>query len=214
MMRFLLVLSVIFLGPSLAWAQRIKLDNTELKEKPPASTEVIEIEVIIGAWSATAEKDAKTAELREVDVKTLEKSGDLSVHQRIKLTALNELRAQVQFSERRPIVTSVAQTVGGRTQRTVNYQNLGTMIAATPRVDGDRILLELSVEHSGISEGAGVALVSDADPEKERAPAISSMTVKTTVSIREGEAVILGGASTRDAASSSGEIIIVSAKLK
>lgn len=184
----------------------------------PASLDVVVIEVTIAQWRAKPAKEGEersAPSLENVDLATLEKSGELRVTERIRLTTLDQLKAMFQRGENVPLVSGV-NTVnrGGGTfgpQRTVNYQQVGTMLSVTPRIVEGRILVEAKLERSSVERDGGPVLDKDEDGEETRAPSYINGTTQTTVSLTPGKAMLIGGLTSQTKDASSAEVVLISA---
>jgi hypothetical protein len=192
---------------------------------------VFEIEVTIAEWNAKAKEGAA---LPEVDYKAIEKSGALTVLQRIKLTTVADVPALAQIGERRPEVTGssvvAAARFGGadggrgaggpRVAQSISYMNYGTVVSAKASGNSDRIVVELMVERSGPNASGKNPIVSDGGdgaegPEGGRVRAVSMNTVKaqSTVALKSGETVVVAGSNGREGDSTGGHVVLLTAKL-
>jgi type II secretory pathway component GspD/PulD (secretin) len=111
---------------------------------------------------------------------------------RPQLLTVDGQEATVQAGYREPKITGVSRSPRGQTN-SVTLENLGTLVAATPNILPDgRILIELSVETSdfGPETEATVVATSDDGPEI-RSPRTDTHMIKTTVSTRDGQTVVV-----------------------
>ena len=104
-----------------------------------------------------------------------------------KISSLNNTKAEIVAGERVPLITSeTGSTSSGDTiLRRVEYKDTGIDLKATPRATrGGRILLTIEQEVSQ----AQVNTTSNID-----SPVIQTRSLKTTMSLRDGQTVICGG---------------------
>lgn len=106
----------------------------------------------------------------------------------IRLTSLENQVASVQLGERRPVVNGASFARGGERFNTYQQEQFGTMLTMTARVDeGGRVVAELSFEMSRLDESIAAAeSAAEGTP-----PALRTATLQTTVSIPDGESVLL-----------------------
>jgi type IV pilus secretin PilQ/predicted competence protein len=103
-----------------------------------------------------------------------------------KIATLNNQPATINVTTQIPYVTSNVASTGVQTQ-TVNYVTTGIQMAVTPSINSDgRILLEINPKVSQPS-------VSAAGSTLTGAPAVDSRDAKTTVLVRDGETIVIGG---------------------
>lgn len=102
------------------------------------------------------------------------------------IATLNGLKAELLMGDKVPVVTT--QTSSGTSTTSVTYEEVGVKLAVTPRVNGEDsqlITLELAPEVSSITKWV--------EYDGSKAPQISSREAKTTVRVRSGETIIIGG---------------------
>jgi general secretion pathway protein D len=104
------------------------------------------------------------------------------------LMVLDNKRATLQVGDEVPIVTQSAvavQVAGAPIVNSVNMRNTGIILNITPRInDGGRVLLDIEQEVSNAvtTTTSGIA-----------SPTIQQRRVKTTVSVDDGNCIVLGG---------------------
>ena len=126
------------------------------------------------------------------------------------LMVLDNKRATLQVGDEVPIVTQSAvavQVPGAPIVNSVNMRNTGIILNITPRInDGGRVLLDIEQEVSTAVQTTTSGIVS---------PTIQQRRVKTTVSVDDGNCIVLGGLiqdkanNTRDQAPLVGDIPIL-----
>jgi general secretion pathway protein D len=104
------------------------------------------------------------------------------------LMVLDNKRATLQVGDEVPIVTQSAvavQVPGAPIVNSVNMRNTGIILNITPRIsDGGRVLLDIEQEVSTAvtTTTSGIA-----------SPTIQQRRIKTTVSVDDGNCIVLGG---------------------
>ena len=126
------------------------------------------------------------------------------------LMVLDNKRATLQVGDEVPIVTQSAvavQVPGAPIVNSVNMRNTGIILNITPRInDGGRVLLDIEQEVSTAVQTTTSGIVS---------PTIQQRRIKTTVSVDDGNCIVLGGLiqdkanNTRDQAPLVGDIPIL-----
>jgi general secretion pathway protein D len=105
------------------------------------------------------------------------------------LTVLDGKRASLQIGDEVPILTQQAQATGAGAAPIINsvtYRNTGVILGLVPRInEKGRVLLEIEQEVSevGASPGSNVG----------GSPTITQRRIKTTVAVKDGESLTLGG---------------------
>jgi general secretion pathway protein D len=127
-------------------------------------------------------------------VAQLKGRGDLRVLAQPELLCADNQPAFLQHGSRVPRVTGASASSRGRT-RQVTLENVGTMLGVTCRVsEHDLVTLEIDLERSHLgSEDEGTPVVEAEDGSIVRAPEVKTLTLQTTVSLRSGQTVVLGG---------------------
>jgi general secretion pathway protein D len=107
------------------------------------------------------------------------------------LLASNNKEAKIQIGQSQPILTNTyttAVTTGstGVVEGTIEYKDIGIIITVTPRIsDGGLVTMDISIENSTVSNTALGNL--------SNVPVFSKKTAKTTLSIGEGQTIVIGG---------------------
>ncbi len=125
------------------------------------------------------------------------------------LLASNSKEAKIQIGTSEPILTNTYTSTGtttattgtGFVEGTIEYKDIGTILSITPRIsDGGLVTLELSIEESTLEsreigrKDTSVALGGVAAASSTfSVPAFNKTTVKTVLSIRDGQAIAIGG---------------------
>ncbi|MDE2510481.1 MAG: type IV pilus secretin PilQ [Elusimicrobia bacterium] len=103
-----------------------------------------------------------------------------------KIATLNNQAANINVTTQIPYVTSNVASTGVQTQ-TVQYVTTGIQMTVTPSINADgRILLQINPNVSQPS-------VTSAGSTQTGAPAIDSRNANTTILVRDGETIVIGG---------------------
>jgi hypothetical protein len=159
-------------------------------------------------------------------VREAEKQGKVSRATRLRLTTLSNQVAMAQFGERAAVSTGRQSFPGGREfqgggrgsgnmAETFAYQNVGTMVQVTPRVEGNKVLVQCDVEQSRLVPKAGkTPVASDPGapaPSSFQPDSIETITAKSVVQMKSGETVLLTSREHRSGAEASRTYILVTA---
>ncbi|MFZ5833416.1 MAG: hypothetical protein ACOY3P_25290 [Planctomycetota bacterium] len=113
---------------------------------------------------------------------------------KFRLVTLSNQSAFLQVGGRVPRVTGVGQSSRGVT-RSVTIENIGTIVNVTPAVSRDGLVtMEFEIEDSRLGptdEGAVIAELPEQEPL--RTSPIETFQLKTTLQIKSGESVLVGG---------------------
>ncbi len=115
---------------------------------------------------------------------------DVNVLSSPTMMVIENKKAVLQVGDEVPILTQTAVTplvggVGSPIVNSVTYRNTGVILGITPRVGEDgRVLLEVEQEVSDVVDRRASGIDS---------PTIQQRRIKTTVTVRDGETIILAG---------------------
>jgi general secretion pathway protein D len=106
------------------------------------------------------------------------------------ILASNNKEAKIQIGESRPILTNTYTTTAtgtpGVVEGTIEYKDVGIILTVTPRIsDGGLVSLDITIENSSVDFAALGNLPS--------VPFFKKKTAKTTLSIMEGQTIVIGG---------------------
>lgn len=123
-------------------------------------------------------------------IEAMAKQGDLQILARVQLSTISNQAAFIQLGERKPKVSGVRTSSQGVT-RTVELENVGLTLGLTPRVTPEgTVMIETDLERSDLApREQGVELSSQGD----RAVAVNTLSIQTTVCVQNGQTVVLGG---------------------
>jgi type II secretory pathway component GspD/PulD (secretin) len=158
-----------------------------------------------------------------------EKEGKLAHATRVRLVTVENQSALVQLGEQVPMVTSRSavgrgfaggqdgatpgrgdRTAGPRFAATYSFQNVGTLVSATPRVESTgSIIIDLKIEKSRLADVDVPA--DEEDASESRRQKIVSLRGESTIRIRGGEPVLAEGFQSGTPSDSRGQYIVISA---
>lgn len=106
------------------------------------------------------------------------------------LLASNNKEARIQIGSSQPILTNTYTTTGtatpGVVEGTIEYKDIGIILTVTPRIsDGKLVTLDVAVESSTVDKTTLGNLA--------EVPYFGKKTAKTTLSIMEGQMIVIGG---------------------
>jgi len=141
--------------------------------------------------------EAAASEVRS-RLRALEKSGRLEILARPQLTTLDNHPGYIQIGKRVPRITGATRTAGGQINN-ITLENVGLLVKLTPRISPDGLVtMAIDLEKSELSpfgEGADVAVFAEGGPV--RSPQIDILLAQATVSVQDGQSLVLGGLITR-----------------
>lgn len=105
-----------------------------------------------------------------------------------KLLVLNNQTASLQVGDQVPVSNGATTSSLGTTTQSITYQDTGIILKITPRVNANGVVqLDVAQEVSGVSAPGSTSSVQSASPT------ISTRKISTTVEVRDGQVIALGG---------------------
>jgi general secretion pathway protein D len=106
------------------------------------------------------------------------------------LLASNNKEAKIQIGVAQPILTSTYTTTATAStnvvEGTIEYKDVGVIVSVTPRIsDGGLVTMDLSIEDSKVDSTKLGTL--------DNVPVFKKKTANTTLSIMEGQSIVIGG---------------------
>ncbi len=152
--------------------------------------------------------DAVRGDLDEV-LDQLKKRGEVSVIAQSEIRTADNQAAFLQMGCRVPRVTGTRTSPQGHSNQ-LELENMGSILGITGRVtDDNSVTLEIDLERSHLgSEEEGTLLSSSNDGQDVRSPQVKTLTMQTTVSLRSGQAVLVGR-SVHKTESGTGELLML-----
>jgi Flp pilus assembly secretin CpaC len=213
MSRYWPVLAVVT-GLMLAGVAPAQEKEANKPEAPPAPLALIAYELTI--VHLTPSSDDKVDDESQVDLpvmlKEWQEQGRVKWMKTMRLSACDNQSAHVQFGEQRAIATG--STAGPRGRNTsYQFQEVGLVFRATGRVEQDQsILAEIDVSHSDIEARDESATAGEQAVELPP-PTTFRNQVQTTVRLRDGKAIVLGGVAEDSADDKSKTLVFLSASI-
>ena len=121
-------------------------------------------------------------------LRALEADGRLEVLSRPQILTADNQKATIDIGERVPLVTDSLVTERGDTINSFRYENVGVSLTVTPRISPDGFV-KMEVEPSVSQITSSTVTVSPG----VNSPIIAQRKATTTVSVQNGQSVIIGG---------------------
>jgi hypothetical protein len=207
----------------------VRADETAGPERRIAAEDsgaIVTIEVLI-ADVGPLEKGEALPDDQDIAarIRELEKDAKVSRVTRTRATTLSEQTAMVQFGERAPMATGRVfrgggggfaggpggAGGGGDSSMSYSYQNIGTLVSVTPRVDAGNVILECNVECTR------VALRKPAADKPEGAfepTGLETISAKSAVRVKSGETALLASKQQSSAEGTTRTYVLVTATIQ
>jgi len=177
---------------------------------------MVTLEVLVADGNVPVAQPSATAILE------LEKSGQLTGRMRVRLAAVENQTARVQFGETVPRVTGRTNRPDGgfRGGGFSSYSDVqvGTVVQAISRVEPDgAVVAELKIDRSELaaaSRGPAAGEPAVGEPSAEQLPqGVAQLSLQATVRIKPGETVIIGGRDAKSGADNTQTWVVVAAQV-
>lgn len=120
----------------------------------------------------------------EATLEAIAINNDVRLLARPSLAVINNQEGIIHIGSRVPVQLGETVGVGGTATTNIQYQDVGIGLEITPRINDDGVVnLTIRQELSSVSESSGV----------NQNPIFQNQEIETTVIVRDGENVILGG---------------------
>lgn len=121
-------------------------------------------------------------------VRALQAQGKLEILSNPRLTVNNNEAASIQVGENVALPDEVETLTDGRTRASIRREDVGVLLSVTPSISSDGFVrLDIQPEISVVTERTTQI------SEDFEAPIISTRKVDTTVTVRDGQTVVIGG---------------------
>ncbi len=189
----------------------------ETLDQPP---KMVAFEVVFADFSVKAEdgQPAQAAQTSDEEwlarLKNPAGKGKGNVN-KIRLTALDNQKAMVQYGEETPVVTGMqAFGRGGRSAITQQKQT-GTIVQCTARVlDNETIIAEFEIERSRLAPPEDAAVLEESDDSGAlRTPGQLTTTCKSTLILKPGKPRVISGLKSQGPKSGTQTVIVITAEL-
>jgi type II secretory pathway component GspD/PulD (secretin) len=121
-------------------------------------------------------------------LRALEADGRLEVLSRPQILTADNQKATIDIGDRIPLITDSRVTELGATINSFHYENVGVSLTVTPRISPDGFV-KMEVEPTVSQLSSSSVTVSPGI----NSPIISQRKATTTVSVQNGQSVIIGG---------------------
>ncbi|MFP4104932.1 MAG: secretin N-terminal domain-containing protein [Phycisphaerae bacterium] len=124
----------------------------------------------------------------------LQSQGRLEVLSRPQILAIDNKESRINIGQRVPFIRESRVTDQGTTLNTIQYEPIGINLTVTPRINDDGFVkMDVAPEISSLSE-SNVQV-----SENVNAVVINSRSAETTVNVKDGQTIVIGGLiTTRD----------------
>lgn len=120
----------------------------------------------------------------EATLEAIAVNNDVRLLARPSVTVVNNMEGQIRIGAEVPVQLGETIGVGGTTTSNIQYRQTGIELNITPRINDDGVVnLTIRQELSSVSEGSGI----------NDNPIFQNQEIETTVVVRDGENVVLGG---------------------
>ena len=139
-----------------------------------------------------------SSESVNVLVRALAARRNVHVLSRPQIRTLDNQLAQILVGQLVPVISNVTINNNGNAQPQVEQQEAGIILTVTPRISPDgNIVMETVAEKSSFNTNNGVPLFVDSSGQAFTSPVKDVITASTTVSVPNGQTVVLGGMITK-----------------
>jgi len=127
-------------------------------------------------------------------IRALQETRELHILSRPLVRTLDNQPAFIQVGQRVPRIAGSSVSTYGQSNSIVN-ENVGLILGVTPRVSPDgNVVMEIDAEKSKVGpEEEGIPVAVSMDGTIIRSPRVDTVTAQATVSVADGETVVLGG---------------------
>ncbi len=127
-------------------------------------------------------------------IRALQETRELHILSRPLVRTLDNQPAFIQVGQRVPRIAGSSVSTYGQANTIVN-ENVGLILGVTPRIAPDgNVVMEIDAEKSKVGpEAEGIPVAVSMDGTIIRSPRVDTVTAQATVSVADGETVVLGG---------------------
>ena len=143
-----------------------------------------------GGLVLSASSDSVNLLLRALSIQR-----DVHVLSRPQIRTLDGQLAEIQVGQQVPIINGVTIAATGLATPIIQYDEAGIILSVTPRISPDgQIVMEVLAERSAYINDGGVPVFVDSTSGSVITSPVKNITVaRSTVSVRDGQTVVLGG---------------------
>lgn len=127
-------------------------------------------------------------------IRALQETRETRILSRPLVRTLDNQPAFIQVGQRVPRIVGSTVSVAGQSNA-IDVENVGLILGVTPRISPDgNVVMEVDAEKSKVGpEAEGIPVAVSIDGTIIRSPRVDTVTAQTTVSVGDGETVVLGG---------------------
>ncbi|MHB0956033.1 MAG: secretin N-terminal domain-containing protein [Pirellulaceae bacterium] len=127
-------------------------------------------------------------------IRALQETRKMQILSRPLVRTLDNQPAFIQVGQRVPRITGSTVGINGQTN-SISLENVGLILGVTPRISPDgNVVMEIDAEKSKVGpEAEGIPVAVSAEGTIIRSPRVDTVTAQATVSVADGETVVLGG---------------------
>jgi general secretion pathway protein D len=127
-------------------------------------------------------------------IRALQQTQELRILSRPIVRTLDNQPAFIQVGQRVPRIVGSTFGVNGQSNA-IDLENVGLILGVTPRISPDgNVVMEIDAEKSKVGpEEEGIPVAISTEGTIIRSPRVDTITAQTTVSVADGETVVLGG---------------------
>jgi general secretion pathway protein D len=127
-------------------------------------------------------------------IRALQETRELRILSRPLVRTLDNQPAFIQVGQRVPRIVGSSVSTYGQSNSIAN-ENVGLILGVTPRISPDgNVVMEIDAEKSKVGpEEEGIPVAVSMDGTIIRSPRVDTVTAQATVSVADGETVVLGG---------------------
>jgi type II secretory pathway component GspD/PulD (secretin) len=118
-------------------------------------------------------------------VEQFQKDGKVDLLETVRIAALDGQEAMAQFGRQTAVTTGTTQSAPGRTVRSIQMMQVGTLVRVTTQRQDGQVLLKLTYEASRLGEPVN----------EDSPPDVISVQCNTTLAVSPGQTVLAGGMS-------------------
>ena len=158
---------------------------------------------------------AASAEVQSIDelAAAMEKRPGLRVLSRPQLAVLDNQPGALKIESRTPRITGVATGPAGQTNR-VSMENVGMNLTVRARTGPEGLVtMEVDLQKSQFGPEEKGAPIAVREGKTIRKPAIETLTLTTTVEVRNGQTLLVGGVGDKSEARRTELILLISARI-
>ncbi len=127
-------------------------------------------------------------------IRALQEDREMRILSRPLVRTLDNQPAFIQVGQRVPRIIGTTLGVNGQSNQ-IDLENVGLILGVTPRISPDgNVVMEIDAEKSKVGpEDEGIPVGTSTDGTVIRSPRVDTITAQATVSVADGETVVLGG---------------------